>query len=134
MQLNPEIEDALLKIANGKSIKHKNKSIVEINGISIHCRYASGSGVEEQEKYPFNINPNTLTAQYELWVCATSDWYYIIPIDVIKSIYDDPDTYVNKYPGQELIKTVNVIVENDILRFGKNGKQIQITQYWNKFI
>ena len=131
MELNPEIIAALEIIANGTIIKYLTKHRVEINGIVIHCRFVTnGTRADDEYRYAFNINPNTLTAQYELWVCGTSKWYYLIPIDVIKEIYNDPDVYVNNHP-QELMRTMNIVTADDIVIFGKNAKKKEFRQYWN---
>ena len=35
----------------------------------VHTRYCS-ENVSAPEKYKFNINPNTLSADFELWICG----------------------------------------------------------------
>lgn len=43
--------------------------------------------------YKFNINPNTLSADYELWICGSAGVWYLVPIDLIGRIYSDPAAY-----------------------------------------
>ena len=118
MELNPEIKESLVKIANGREIKYLKNACVEINNIVIHCRFVTnGLGKDDKEKFSFNINQTTLTADYELWVCGSSNWYYLIPIKIINDIYDDPDTYTNKYPGQSSMKTVGIVITDNEIKF-----------------
>lgn len=121
-------EIVLRKIASGKPIRLLPKSKVEIDGKIFHYRLDS---FRSNGKYPFNINPNTLTADYEVWICGDESTFYVIPISEIKKIYSDPNTYTNRTPNQENIRTLDIHTSTNEVKFGSN-KQINFTAYKNK--
>ena len=129
MALKQQTIDSLLKIANGRRINYLPSSFAEINGVLIHCRFKSNDKIGSS-RYPFNINQATLRAKYELWVCDMS-CYYLIPIDIIKGMYNDPDAYINKTPGQESMRTITAHADTNIVDFGRNGKKMSIRQFQN---
>lgn len=86
----------LAYLANGSTIQNLGKARVRIGGHSVHIRYRSNpkSGIAV---WSFNANPNTLTAEYELWICGSAERYYLIPIAEIKEIYEDPAAYIDRH-------------------------------------
>ena len=104
--------------------------MIKINNALIHYRFKSFDS-NHPNKYPFNINSNTLKANYELWICGDKKCYYLVPIKVIKNIYDDPETYTNKTEGQETIKTLSIDISTNMCQFGRNSKKISVRQYLN---
>jgi hypothetical protein len=90
----------------------------------IHARYcAPGVG-----KYKFNINPNTLRAAYELWICGTADLWYLIPISVIYHMYDHPDAYIDKHHPE--IRVVGVDPDHHQAAYAKPSIKIDIEPYF----
>jgi len=77
---------ALAKIANGKPASSIVKSKFRIDDTVVHVRYCS-TNMKAPEKYKFNINPNTLLADYEMWICGSATTYYLMPVAFMREIY-----------------------------------------------
>ncbi|MCO5234265.1 MAG: hypothetical protein M9888_11080 [Chitinophagales bacterium] len=122
--------NVLSKLAGGQRITTIKRSLVRINGLLVHYRMKSQAS-DGASKFPFNINPTTLTADFEIWICGSEEIYYVIPKTIIKKIYDDPDTYTNKTPNQEDIKTLTVNTFANEVAYGRNGKKLDIAKYRN---
>jgi len=79
------------------------------------------------DKYKFNINPNTLSADYELWVCGSADIYYLMPISVMREIYENPNTYTdNTHPE---IRVVSVDAYSHFATFASGGTGTSLKPY-----
>lgn len=61
-------------------------------------------------KFKFNINPNTLSADYELWVCGSVAIYYLMPVAFIRDIYEHPNSYIDHFYPQIRIVSVDANV------------------------
>ena len=72
----------------------------------VHVRYCSPNA-NAPGKFKFNINPNTLSADYELWVCGSAMVYYLMPISFMKGIYDTPNSYVDRRHPEILVVSVD---------------------------
>ena len=78
---NAPIKQAVLsRISQGKERRLIGKATYSIGGVSGHVRYCA------PPTYKFNLNPNTLRADYELWVCGNQNDYFLIPKEVIRSL------------------------------------------------
>jgi len=66
---------ALAKVANGASIVSAGNAKARIGKAVVHVRFCSRN-LSAPGKFKFNINPNTLSADYELWVCGSAARYY----------------------------------------------------------
>jgi hypothetical protein len=84
--------EVLRHLAKGANIIPLPKAKVRIGGSVVHVRFRSGPK-SDGHTWSFNINPNTLTADFELWICGSSAAYYLIPKSTIRQIYDDPSSY-----------------------------------------
>ncbi len=83
--------NALKLVAPNKPIKYIKNCNFDVDGTIIHTRYKAKPSTGN--KFPFNINENTLKADYELWVCGNSKDYYVIPKEIIAEMYFDPTSY-----------------------------------------
>ena len=92
---NTEKNAALIAIANGVTPANVGKSKVRIGQKVVHVRFCSEDAAGST-KFKFNINPNTLSADYELWVCGSAKTYYLISVALMLTIYEDPNTYVDR--------------------------------------
>ena len=101
-----EKNEALTKIAKGETIAPAGNAKVRLGKSVVHVRYCSPNS-NAPEKFKFNINPNTLSADYELWVCGSAAVYYLMPISLMQSIYDNPDTYVDRRHPEIRVVSVN---------------------------
>lgn len=92
---NEAKKQVISKIAGNLPIQVLPKDKVRVGRTIIHVRCTT-RGKGGGRTWSFNINPNTLTAHYELWICGKPDKYYLIPIEVMKAIYDDPASWPDK--------------------------------------
>ena len=95
--------------------------------VIVHVRYRS-SPKSRGTVYSFNINPNTLTADFEIWICGDATRFFVFPIDVMRTIYDDPDSYPDyTHPS---IRIAEVDVSSRRLLFGRGGKDMDASRYY----
>jgi len=91
-------------IAPSATVRETGREMYRIRGSDVHARFcASGFG-----NYKFNINPNTLRADYELWICGSDAHWYLIPVGVIRQMYGHPAAYPDKHHAKIRVVTVNV--------------------------
>ena len=99
------------------------KSKVRISGKVIHTRFCA-ENTRSPTKYKFNINPNTLSADFELWVCGRSECYYLLPVAILRKIYDNPSTYVdNTHPD---IRVISLDIKTNFVMYARGGASISI--------
>ena len=118
---------ALTKIANGVPFVSIGKSKFQIGKEIVHVRFCS-TDVKAPAKYKFNINPNTLSANYELWVCGTAKIYYLMPVDLMREIYDNPSTYVDRTHPE--IRVVSVDSDRHVITYAAGGVSKSLRQYF----
>lgn len=119
---------ALARLASGIPLHSRGRSKVEVGGLVIHTRFCSAND-SAKGKYKFNINPNTLSADAELWVCGSGDAYYLLPIALMWSIYEDPLTYVDHTHPE--IRVVSVDAASHTITYAAGGKSVTIAKYQN---
>ena len=117
----------LQTIAGSKTYTNIGKARYRVGGTEVHVRYKSKPS--HGTSYPYNINPNTLRADYELWVCGESDGWYLIPMREIRLIYKDPDAYVDRRHPDILVVTVDVASHTVV--YGSGGKSLDLRQHRN---
>ena len=98
-----------------------------IDNYVIHLRFCSTDKLGTS-KYKFNINPNTLNSNYEVWICGNRNTYYFIPIKIIQKMYNDPDAYIDRRHPKIRIVTVNI--KNNNAWYARVGKKINLTPYF----
>src|SRR2546423_11348443 len=120
MARNDHIKHAVLnKILSGGVWQPSGNSKFKSSGRIIHMRYCSPNGAGNP-KYKFNINPNTLSADYEVWICGEVDDYYLVPKNVIAQMYTDSEAYVDMLHPE--IRVVSVDTNNDMATYARGGK------------
>ncbi|MGC9326733.1 MAG: hypothetical protein ACP5I1_03790, partial [Candidatus Hinthialibacter sp.] len=102
------------------------KSKFRIGGSVVHVCFCSENG-RGPEKYKFNINPNTLSADYELWVCGSAQIYYLMPVALMREIYDNPTTYVDRMHPE--IRVVSVDTGAHFVTFASGGVGTSLKAY-----
>jgi|SRR6266404_1087415 len=117
---------ALNRIAGGDSWQTAKRSKFLVGHNVVHVRYC-GPSRSNNRLYKFNINPNTLRADYELWICGNADENYLIPRPIIKQMYDDAEAYVDT--RHEGIRMISVDNENDTATYARNGKKPDLKPY-----
>ena len=104
--MKEDIKKAVYKrIAGSQTWYPSGRAKIRVGQDIVHVRFCS-TNRRSPSKYKFNINPNTLTADFELWICGDEETYFLIPIEIIKEIYRDPDTYQDYH--HEGIKVVSI--------------------------
>jgi hypothetical protein len=92
----------------------------------VHTRFCS-EDAERPGKFKFNINPNTLSADFELWVCGSASTFYLIPIPVLKEVYEEPATYVDRAHPE--IRVVSVDAHLNKAQYASGGKALDLKAY-----
>ena len=116
----------LENIAGVKGITRNGKANYLVGDKLVHVRYVSP---RVNMHFPFNISRTTLRADYELWICGDEKTYYLIPIEIIKNMYDDPDAYPDKRHPNLIVVTCST--SDDRVTYAKGGKSVNIGQYRN---
>lgn len=121
-----EKKSALLAIANEANISSLGRAKYQVGNLVVHVRFCS-QNPRAWGKFKFNINPNTLTANYELWICGSASLYYLMPISFVRGIYDNPTTYEDRrHPG---IKVVSVDTTSHTVTYASGGVNANLRQY-----
>jgi hypothetical protein len=123
---NTEKTAALSAIANGERPVNSGKSKFRVGTQLVHVRFCS-EDTAGSTKFKFNINPNTLTADFELWVCGSAKTYYLMPVTLMRSIYDDPNTYVDRAHPE--IRVVSVDTGNNTVTYASGGKYKSLREF-----
>ena len=123
-----------------EEIKCITRNHISVGGDWVHCgraKYRKGPHVIHERfcstdrnrihHYKFNINPNTLGTDYELWICGDENTYYLIPIQLIRQIYYDPESYPDSY--HHGITAVSVNTVKNTVSYATGGKTIDIASY-----
>ena len=92
----------------------------------IHVRFCSTDRFGSPH-YKFNINPNTLRADYEVWICGDANTYYLIPIPLMHQIYHTPESYADSHHPE--IRVVSVNASTNTATYATGGRTMDITPY-----
>jgi len=111
-----------------KEAQRYGKSKWEVSGNVIHMRFCSNSN-KDGCTYVYNINPNTLNAHFEVWICGNSSRYYFIPIPIIKQIYTDPEGFVDKQ--HQNMRVVHINTSTHKVNFSRTkNNEIDFNEYF----
>ena len=116
----------LKHLAGGGLVTPVGKTKYRVKGSIVHVRFCSAN-LKAPAKFKFNINPNTLSADYELWVCGSSDCFYLMPIVFLRTIYDNRNTYIDRH--HEEIRVVSVDTATDTVTYATEGRYESIREY-----
>jgi hypothetical protein len=123
-------EKVLTEVANGlhwRKVKGRGVSKWEIGKYLVHVRFRSDPKADGVT-YAYNINPNTLDSDFELWICGNAETFYLISIDVIQQIYDDPDVYVDK--AHPKIRVIDIHTVTHRALYGRGGKDDDFSSFY----
>ena len=109
---------ALAKVAKGGTVAPAGNAKFRVGKSVIHVRFCS-TNLNASGKYKFNINPNTLSADYELWVCGSAATYYLMPTSFMRQIYNNPSTYVDRMHPD--IRVVSVDAQSHTVTYASGG-------------
>jgi hypothetical protein len=120
--MNDAIKVAVLKQLGGGSWKPEGQTTYRFAAGRVHARFKTSA------PFSFNINPATLRADYELWICGSPDLYYLLPKSVIRSMYEHPAAYVDQLHPE--IRVVSVDAENHRATFARGGEGLDLRPYF----
>jgi len=130
MSLNDEQKEIVLKkLAANSNYKSQGRSKYLINNEIVHVRFCSFDK-RDNSRFKFNINPNTLSSDYELWICGSSEIYYLMPIKILKEIYENPNTYIDRHHPE--IRVVSLNSRENKVVYASGGQFLDLTLYKNK--
>src|SRR5688500_4368875 len=86
----------LSRIGSGRPFPTAGRAKHRVGDAVVHVRFCSTSKTDPA-KYKFNINPNTLTADFELWICGSAGHYYLLPATATLEIYAHPLGYQDSH-------------------------------------
>ncbi|MCG8605091.1 hypothetical protein MJD09_08855 [bacterium] len=126
MRKNDGIKQAVIqRIAKGQNwakAQGVGQEKYDVEGETIHTRYCS------PPTYKFNLNPNTLRSDYELWICGDESHYYFIPIQYIRQMYNHPEAYPDRHHPE--IRVVSVDRNTHMATYAKGGKKMDLREYF----
>jgi hypothetical protein len=127
LDANEEKRVVLQRIAGTSALMPAGQAKFRVRDTCIHARFCS-ENYSSPTKYSFNVNPNTLSADYELWICGDPDHYYLMPISLMRQIYDHPSAYVDhRHPK---IRVVSVDIEKHCLTYARGGESLDLAPYF----
>lgn len=119
---------ALIYISKGVRPVSIGNSKYKFGQNTVHVRFCS-EDKRRPTKFKYNINPNTLSADFELWVCGAEIICYLMPVALMQGIYKDPNTYIDRAHPE--IRVVSVDIESNTVTHASGGKFKSIGQYLN---
>ena len=122
-----EKQTVLNAIAAGSPVTRCGRAKYRVKGRVVHVRFCSTSSPSPWQ-HRFNINPNTLSAQYELWICGSAQNYYLMPIEFIKTIYRNPLAYRDRYHEDIIVVSVNSVLHT--VTFAAGGQSESLEPYF----
>jgi hypothetical protein len=115
----------LQRIGADSPILQCGKAKYPVHGKVVHIRYCS-----ENSKAPnkYNLNANTISADFEIWICGNADHYYLLPVSLMQKIYCHPDGYVDQRHPK--IRIVSVDTGQHHVTFARGGEWRDISSYF----
>ncbi len=117
----------LQQVAGNSPIVSAGNAKVSIGRWLVHLRYCSDNQFAPG-KYKFNINPNTLSADFELWICSVPQHFYLMPVSIMREFYRHPEAYVDSYHPN--IHIVSVDAEQHKVTYARGGTSANLSQYF----
>jgi hypothetical protein len=115
------------RIANGVVWEEAHEiSTYTVGQNRIHMRVVSNP--LQGSVFAFNINNNTLRATHEVWICAHTERYYLIPVSEIREMYADADAYVDEH--NPTLKVVHVDLRDHRVRYSRTARLKDFTAYF----
>jgi len=120
-------EAVLRKVAGNRSPAPLGHAKFRVGEWTVHTRFC-GEDSSRPDKYKFNVNPNTLSADFELWMCGHSDCYYLMPIPLMRHMYDHPDAYPDRHHPAFRVVTVDSASRG--VMYARGGESINLRPYF----
>ncbi len=122
-------KQVLDQIANGRRWYKAGQAKYRIGEKTVHVRFRSDPK-SDKVTYAYGINQNTLSADFEIWICGDVNTYYFIPINVIKSIYNDPGAYVDKMHPKIHVADINISTHRTL--HSRHGNTEDLSPYFRR--
>jgi len=120
------IERVRKRLAGDSPCEQFARHIWRIRNHRIHMKMKSNASTSGQ--FPFNINPTVLSADFEVWVCSSEgDIYYLVPVAVLQSMYNDPDAYRDN--THDNLTIVSIDPKSDTAAYARGGKKEAIGEF-----
>jgi len=114
-------------LADGEMPVSAGRVKLKVSAGVVHIRFCS-TNLQNHLQYKFNINKNTLSADFELWICGSNDQWYLLSMSVIRELHEHPDAYEDyQHPGLTVV-SVN-INKNEVL-YARGGISEDIGKYY----
>ena len=120
-------EKVLKTICGDRPFRFSRRAIYQVGQIAIHVRYCSTDS-KRPVFYKFNINPNTLTADYELWICGAAERYYLLPKSEVSYMYTHPKAYVDHHHPK--IRVVSLDTSCHVVSFAREATTLDVRSYF----
>ena len=124
-------EELLTRIADGRTChiaRGHGPSKWYVGETIVHMRFCSRPKTSDGVTYAYNINPNTLRADYEIWICGEAGVYYCIPTEVMKAIYRNPEGYVDRRHPE--IRVAEVDTRTHQALYARGGQHLDFSPYF----
>ena len=129
--MNPKADTAkrvvLQRIAGELQPVALGRAKFRIGTSTIHVRFCSENQASPT-KYKFNINPNTLSADHEVWICGSSNWFYLAPISAMNHMYNHPDSYPDRLHPE--ITVVSLDTSGHRVTYALGGQTLDFSPYF----
>lgn len=93
-------------VAPGSAPRLRGRELYRFGTLSVHVRYCAPTG----GNFRFNINPNTLRADYELWICGGEQHWYLTPVCVLRQMYEHPAAYQDSHHPEIRVVSVDALM------------------------
>jgi len=116
-------------IAIGRSVTPLGHAKYRIAGWTVHVRFCSVN-TKASAKFKFNLNPNTLSADYELWICGSPTRFYLMPRSTVLMMYEHPAAYIDRRHPE--IRVVSLDVTDNAATFAAGGEKLDLRRFLNR--
>src|SRR5438552_17371914 len=99
-------EEVVAQIAGDKQWRSLASSKWDVENSVLHVRFDSNPK-SDGVSYAYDTNQNMLSADFAAWICGNTNDYYLIPIEVIRRIQDDPESYKSSHHPTHRVISVN---------------------------
>ena len=119
--------EVLSRLSAGETPLPAGKAKVKLGRSILHVRYCS-TDARNTARYKFNINPNSLNSDYELWICGDADRYYLVPNSLIREMYGNPSAYPDRHHAD--IRVVSLNATTHTVTYATGGRSADLSMYF----
>ncbi|MGA2334668.1 MAG: hypothetical protein ABSG08_04775 [Terriglobales bacterium] len=128
--LTDQIKERTLDlIAHGRKRILVGRSLWKVDGVVVHVRCVTQR--QGNKRFRFNLNKNSLGADYELWICGTSG-HYLIPKSVIKTMHEHPFAYPDH--THQGLTVLQVNLKDHLAMYARPGIKQNLQRYFDALL